>query len=99
MTTAVEICREEFTQAQLSKLLETASWQALFPIAIEMGFDIRKMAALNFNYIELQNLMKRSWREQSSRLQLCQSAYTKERKTNEKQRQVVMDFHLEGKDQ
>ncbi len=99
MTTPKEICRETFTQAQLNKLIDRASWDALLPVALEMGYNIRRMAELNFNYIELQNLMRQSWREHASRLKLCQRACKRERETNEKQRQVVMDFHLGGKNQ
>lgn len=99
MTTPEEICRETFTQGQLNKLIDGASWQALFPVALEMGFDIRKMTSLNYDYIELRDLMKQVWREQASRLSLCQNAYEKVRKETEKQRQILMDFHLEEKNQ
>ncbi len=99
MTTAVETCREEFTQSQLNKLLDKASWNALFPVALEMGLQIRRLAELNYNYIELRDLMRQTWREKVSRLTQCQAAYKKVRKENDEQRQVVMDFHLGGKNQ
>lgn len=99
MTTPKEICRETFTQTQLNKLIDGASWQALFPVALEMDFDIRKMASLNYNYMELRDLMVQVWREHVSRLNLCQNAYKKVRKEAEKQRQILMDFHLEEKNQ
>lgn len=99
MTTAVEICREEFTQAQLKKLTDKASWQALFPVALEMGFDIRRMATLNYDYIELRDLMGQTWRENVARLTQCRNAYKKVRKETEKQRQLLMDFHLKEKNQ
>lgn len=97
MTTAAEICRESFTQSQIKKLTDGASWHALVPIALEMGFDIRRMASLNYDYLKLRDLMQQTWREHASRLRLCQSAYEKVRKENEKQRQIVMDLHLGGK--
>lgn len=99
MTTPMEICREEFTQGQLKKLIDEASWQALFPIALEMGFDINRMSALKYDYIELRELMQQTWREQASRFALCQSAYKKVRKETEKQRQILMDYHLKEKNQ
>jgi hypothetical protein len=99
MTTPEELCREEFTQGQLKKLIDGASWRALFPVALEMGFDIRKMASLNYNFIELRDLMGQVWREQASRLSLCQNAYKKVRKETEKQRQILMDYHLKEKNQ
>jgi hypothetical protein len=68
MTTAEEICREEFTQKQLNKLLDRASWNSLFPIALEMGFEIRRMALLNYDGVELRDLIKQTWREKVARL-------------------------------
>lgn len=99
MTTPEELCREEFTKAQLDKLLDRASWNALFPIALEMGYVIEQLSGLNYNYVELRYLMKQSWREKVARLTQCQAGYKKVRKENDRQRQIVMDFHLEGKRQ
>lgn len=99
MTKAIEICREAFTEDQLNKLCNRASWDALFPVALEMGFTIIKLAALNYNYTQLRDLMRQTWREKVVRFEQCQACYTKLRKENEKQRQIVMAFHLEGKDQ
>lgn len=99
MTTAKEICREEFTQDQLKRLLARASWEALFPIALEMGFETRTLAGLNYDHVELRSIMKQQWRETASRLTQCQASYKKIRKENDAQRQIVMDFHLKEKSQ
>ncbi len=99
MTTPVEFCREEFTQGQLNKLLDKASWNALLPVALEMGFEIRALAALNNNYIELRDLMRQTWREKAARFSQCQAAYKKVRKENDKQRQILMDYHYKEKNQ
>lgn len=97
MTTAVEICREEFTQDQLQKLNDRAAWDALFPIALEMGFEIKQLAGLNYNYINLRDLMRQAWREKAARLTQCQAGYKKVRKENDKQRQILMDYHFKEK--
>ncbi len=97
MTTPEEICREEFTQDQLNKLINRASWEALFPLAVEMGFDLNEMSRLNYNYLELRTLMRRTWREKVSRFCLCQRSYEKVRKEMEKQRQILMDYHFKEK--
>lgn len=99
MTTPAEICRETYTQAQLNKLIDGASWHVLTPIALEMGFDIRRMAGLNYDYLKLREMIKQTWREKVSKLTLCQSAYKKLRKETEKQRQILMDFHYKEKNQ
>lgn len=99
MTTPAEICRETFTQSQINKLTDGASWQALVPIALEMGFDIRRMAGLNYDYLKLRDLMEQTWREKVSALTLCQNAYKKMRKETEKQRQILMDYHFKEKNQ
>lgn len=99
MTTPEELCREKFTQDQLNKLLDKASWLALVPVALEMGFNIRRMAGFNYNYVELRDLMKQSWRDKVCMLKLCQASYKQVREENEKQRQIVMDFHLKEKNQ
>ncbi len=99
MTTPEELCRESFTQEQLNKLIERASWDALFPIAVEMGFNIKTLSGLNYDYTRLRTLMKQAWREGTFRLKMCQASYKKARKENEKQRQIVMDFHLKGENQ
>ncbi|MEE9396110.1 MAG: hypothetical protein V3V31_03765 [Methylococcales bacterium] len=99
MTTPEELCREEFTQSQLSKLTDRASWNALFPMALEMGFEIRQLAGLNYNFIELRDLMRQTWREKVARLTQCQASYKKVRKENDKQRQILMDYHYKEKNQ
>jgi hypothetical protein len=99
MTTPAEICREEFTQEQLKKLADKASWNALFPIALEMDFEIRTLAALNYNYIELRDLMRHVWREKVASLVQCRAGYKKVRKENDKQRQILMDYHFKEKNQ
>ncbi len=99
MTTAVEICREEFTQLQLNKLRDKASWDALFPIAVEMDFEIKQLAGLNYDYTRLRDLMRQVWREKVSRFEQCQAAYKKVRKENDKQRQILMDYHYKEKNQ
>ncbi len=99
MTTSKEICREAFTQNQLNKLLDRASWDALFPIALEMDFKIEQLAGLNYNYIELRDLMRHAWREKVSRLIQCQASYKKVRKENDKQRQILMDYFHKEKSQ
>ncbi len=99
VTTPTEICREEFTQDQLNKLADKAAWRALFPIALEMGLEVQKLASLNYNYTELRDLMRFIWREQCSRLSQCQAGYKRVRKENEKQRQILMDYHWKEKNQ
>lgn len=99
MTTPEEICREEFTQSQLNKLIDRASWNALFPIALEMGFEVRQLSGLDYNYVQLRDLMQQTWRENVARLTQCQVAYKKVRKENDKQRQILMDYHHKEKNQ
>lgn len=99
MTTPMDFCKEKFTQDQLNKIIDKASWQALLPVALEMEFDTRRMSALNYDYIELRELMQQAWREHASKLTLCQSAYKKVRKETEKQRQILMDYHFKEKNQ
>lgn len=99
MTTPEEICREEFTQSQLNKLIDRASWNALFPIALEMGFEVRQLSGLDYNYVQLRDLMQQTWRENVARLTQCQAAYKKVRKENDKQRQILMDYHHKEKNQ
>jgi hypothetical protein len=99
MTTPEELCREEFTQEQLNKLLDRASWNALLPVAVEMGLGIKALAVLNYDYPRLRDLMRQVWRERGSRLTQCQASYQRARKENDKQRQILMDFHTGGKNQ
>lgn len=99
MTRPEEICRETFTQGQLNKLLERSAWQALIPVAIEMQFDLTKMSTLNYDAHELRNMIVQTWRETASMLAQCRASYKKVRKENDKQRQIVMDFHLREKNQ
>lgn len=96
MTKIEDFFQEQFTQEEINKFLCRARWETLVTLAIEMGFNIQRMSTLKYDYIELRNLMVQTWREKAASHNQCRKAYKRMQKENEKQRQVVMSFHLEG---
>ena len=92
MTKPIDFVHEQFTDTQLEKIVDRKKWEVLTALAVEMGFDIARLSTLKYSHIELLNLMIAAWREQSSRLLLCQKAYKKLREQKRKDAQEIMPF-------